>query len=111
MTLLGCLCLQGRSSSLKSAALSTAQKKGKDSNSSKNNLSCLAARRAALREMRKQQAKGHFVQRSGEEFKARRAKGDRKTKDGLEPYAFVRLNRGILKEKYRAQAVKVRRQL
>ncbi|OEH76144.1 hypothetical protein cyc_04214 [Cyclospora cayetanensis] len=70
-------------------------------------LSCLAARRAALREMRKKQSGGHFVQRSGEEFKAKRAQGDLKLKAGMDPYAFVKLNRGVLKEKYRAQAVRV----
>ncbi|KAL8454319.1 hypothetical protein Emag_001478 [Eimeria magna] len=86
--------------------------KGKSSNSSsggKKNLSCLAARRAALREMRKRQSRGHILQRSGADFKAKKAKGDLKTKGGVEPYAFVKLNRGVLKEKYRAQAVRVRR--
>ncbi|KAL8437407.1 hypothetical protein ACSSS7_001002 [Eimeria intestinalis] len=79
---------------------------GSSSSGGKKNLSCLAARRAALREMRKQQSGGHILQRSGADFKAKKAKGDLKTKGGVEPYAFVKLNRGVLKEKYRAQAVR-----
>lgn len=85
--------------------------KSSSSSNSKANLSCLAARRAALRDLRKKQSGGHFVQRTGEEFKAKKAKGDLKAKAGLEPYAFVKLNRGVLKEKYRAQALRVSRPL
>ncbi|CDJ27714.1 uncharacterized protein EMH_0092020 [Eimeria mitis] len=84
----------------------TAAAKPSSSSSTKPSLSSLAARRAALKEKRKQQRGGHFTERSGAEFKARKAKGDVKKKAGVDPYAYIKLNRGILKEKYRAQALR-----
>ena len=98
--------MQGRSAA-GAAAAAKPSNSSSSSSSSKVTLSSLAARRAALREQRKQQRGGHYTERSGLEFKAKKAKGDVKKKSGVDPYAYIKLNRGILKEKYRAQAVRV----
>ncbi|PHJ25496.1 nuc173 domain protein [Cystoisospora suis] len=68
-------------------------------------LSCLAARRAAQKAVKPSKTQGHIIQRSGEEFRSKKAKGDVKRNNKVEPFAYVRLNRTMLREKHRPQAL------
>ncbi|CBZ52405.1 conserved hypothetical protein [Neospora caninum Liverpool] len=71
----------------------------------RKNLSCLAARREAMKSAREERRRGHFVQKSGDEFKAKKARGDVKQNNKVEPFAYIRLNRVMLREKHRPQAL------
>lgn len=57
----------------------------------------------------KQGSKGpsHFVQKSADTYKATKAAGDVKKNANVLPYAYIRLNPAMYKEKRRAQAIRV----
>lgn len=74
---------------------------------SRPTLSCLAARRAAKKAAKPSKTQGHIIQRSGEEFRSKKAQGDVKRNSKVEPFAYIRLNRTMLREKHRPQALQV----
>ncbi|PFH34586.1 hypothetical protein BESB_066190 [Besnoitia besnoiti] len=99
---------RGLSITGKTPPLSSLAKKGglqKEAGASRKNLSCLAARREAMKSAKQERRRGHFVQKSGDEFKAKKAKGDVKQNNKVEPFAYIRLNRVMLREKHRPQAL------
>lgn len=84
-------------------------KKNKDADDTpKKGLSVLAEKRRTLAlRKRRVRTSGHFVEKSAEEFRASRAKGDSLKKAGVAPYAFVRLNPKAISEKFKFQTLKV----
>ncbi|EPR61641.1 NUC173 domain protein [Toxoplasma gondii GAB2-2007-GAL-DOM2] len=88
-----------------STSLLAKNRKAPETGGQRKNLSCLAARRAAMKTAKKERRRGHFVQKSGDEFKAKKARGDVKQNNKVEPFAYIRLNRVMLREKHRPQAL------